>query len=195
MSEKRPLEIGCSASTCNQGLPTSAERHALRSPAGTLPGLGGDCMNCNAQGLVDWELCHHIGPPDFRAVTVELRKELIRDNYWGLELPAHILRKSHKRTREQLEVSTQRALRAALIVNHPKAGFQTSWAYNESATIISCAQHATGTCCRACVAKWFGIPAHLPLDDGALGLLARFAMSYVDLRLDESPAAVLGAAK
>jgi hypothetical protein len=27
------------------------------------------------------------------------------------------------------------------------------------------AQHATGTCCRSCLAKWYGIPAGRPLSD------------------------------
>ncbi len=30
------------------------------------------------------------------------------------------------------------------------------------------AQHATGACCRGCLAKWHGIPAGSPLDDGQI---------------------------
>jgi hypothetical protein len=185
MSAKRPLEIGCRASSCGKGLPAADERHSFRSPTGALPGLGGECRSCGAGGLVDWELCHQMGRADFVAVVSELRKELIRDNYWGLELPPPVLRKARKRTRRQLEASTGLTLQRALMVNHPRVGIQTTWAYADTATIVHCAQHATGTCCRACVDKWLGIPAHSPLSDAQLTLLSQFAMYYIDTRLDE----------
>ena len=194
MSGRRPLEIGCKASTCNEGRPADKERHAFRSPTSALPGLGGDCINCGSDDIVDWELCHNMGPHDFATVTAELRKELIRDNYWGLELPPHVLRKAAKRSRQQLEVSTALTLRRALVVNHPREGTQTTWAYNDKATIIHCAQHATGTCCRACIDKWFGIQPHLPLGYDWLTLLSEFAMSYVDVRLNEPVTSILEAA-
>jgi hypothetical protein len=187
VSAKSPLAIGCKASTCTKpDVSTGERRHAFHSPTGTLPGLGGACMACGDQGLVDWELCHHMRPADFGLVKGELRKELIRDNYWGLTLPEHILRKARKRTRDQLEVSTGLVLRRALVVNHPLEGVQTPWATTASATIVQCAQHGTGTCCRACVEKWFGFPLHVPLSDDVLGLLSRFAMLYIDERLAEA---------
>ncbi|RFD18601.1 DUF4186 domain-containing protein [Komagataeibacter melaceti] len=46
---------------------------------------------------------------------------------------------------------------------HPaRDGRQTPWRGHP----VFIAQHATGTCCRGCVAKWHAIPAGQPLDAG-----------------------------
>jgi hypothetical protein len=135
-----------------------------------------------------------MGSADFVAVVLELRKELIRDNYWGLELPPSVMRKARKRSPKQLETSTALTLARALVVNHSREGIQTTWAYADKATIVHCAQHATGTCCRGCVEKWFGIPAHLPLSGEQLALLSRFAMYYIETRLGESTTTLAEAA-
>ena len=124
-----------------------------------------------------------MGDHDFVAVANEMRQELIRDNYWGLELPSHVVRKASKRSYDQLEATTATVLRSALSPANQREGYQTPWAYRDSATIVHCAQHATGTCCRTCVEKWFGLPRHLPLPPEKLALLRSFVMFYVTERL------------
>ena len=44
MSEKRPLEIGCIARTCDKGVAPERARHAFTSPTRSLPGIGGECL-------------------------------------------------------------------------------------------------------------------------------------------------------
>ena len=63
------------------------------------------------------------------------------------------------------EVMTHAArfLATRLAPAHPdKDGRQTPWRGHP----VFIAQHATGTCCRGCVAKWHAMPAGQPLDDG-----------------------------
>ena len=179
----RPLAISCKATRCDKGVPKSQRRHAFSSPVSELPGIAGSCISCGAS-LIDWERLYAHDPNDLEALVRALRLELIRDNYWGLELPVHVLRKGKKRSSEQLQVSIQRVLRGALKVDHILEGRQTPFAYNEaSATIIMCAQHGTGTCCRECLEKWYGYPRTSELATSDYGFLADVVWRYVDERL------------
>ncbi|GBR38976.1 hypothetical protein AA11826_1923 [Komagataeibacter oboediens DSM 11826] len=66
-------------------------------------------------------------------------------------------------TRGLPEVMTHAAdfIATRLAPAHPeKDGRQTPWRGHP----VFIAQHATGTCCRGCVAKWHAMPAGQPLD-------------------------------
>ncbi len=41
------------------------------------------------------------------------------------------------------------------------------------------AQHATGTCCRGCLAKWHGIPAGRPLSDAEVGQVVACLLAWM----------------
>jgi hypothetical protein len=183
-----PLAIGCKATRCGKEVPAGERRHAFSMPfeIGVLPGFAGACEGCQEGGLVDWERCHVQDPGDIEALVESLRLELLRDNYWGLELPDHILRKARKRTPEQLETSIAGNLRSGLRLGNPREGFQTPWAINPGATIIDCARHATGTCCRRCAEKWHGIPRDRELTPAELAYLSLLAGTYTERRLESA---------
>jgi hypothetical protein len=149
-----------------------------------LPGIGGSCRACARTDLVDWERVYRRDPTDVGNVVIELRKELIRDNYWSEPLPARILRNATRRTPDQRAASAASTLGRALVVGHPFERRQTMFAYNPAATIIHCAQHATGTCCRACLEKWLGIPRDQPLEPADLAYATTLVERYVRERLD-----------
>jgi hypothetical protein len=50
------------------------------------------------------------------------------------------------------------------------------------------AQHATGTCCRKCLAKWHGIAAGEPLDDGQV----EYIVSVIGVWLQRQGSAAQG---
>lgn len=182
-----PLEIGCKATHCGKTVKPSERRHAFSMPSesGLLPGFGGACEACEER-LIDWERCHTHDPDDIGALIESLRFELIRDNYWGLALPDHVLGKARKRTPDQLRESIAINLRSGLKLGHFKEGRQTPWATSKEATIIDCSKHATGTCCRRCLEKWHGIPRDRELSRTELAYLAVLAGAYTERRL-ESP--------
>jgi hypothetical protein len=184
VSEVKPLAISCHASWCGPTVAPVDRRHAFTSAVAELPGIGGSCRACGRSDLVDWERVYRRDPTDVGNVVIELRKELIRDNYWSEPLPARILHKATRRTPEQLAASAASTLGRALVVGHPFERRQTMFAYNPAATIIHCAQHATGTCCRACLEKWLGIPRDQPLEPAHLAYATTLVERYVRERLD-----------
>jgi len=185
MSERKPLAISCKATRCGPDVPAAEKRHAFISPVGALPGVAGACHGCGRADLVDWQLCHERDLALQAAFIGELRQELIRDNYWGLPLPEHVLRKARKRSSGQLKVSIGKALSEALIVDNFREGWQTSFAYRDEATIVQCAQHGTATCCRECLEKWYGIPRRVELSRRDRTFLEQICWAYVDRRLDD----------
>ncbi len=183
MSEVKPLAVSCHASSCGPAVKPTYRRHAFTSPVAELPGIGGSCRACGRSDLVDWERVHRRDPSDAANVVAELRKELIRDNYWSEALPTRILRNASRRAPEQLTAGAASTLGRALVVGHPFEGRQTRFACNPAATIIHCAQHATGTCCRACLEKWLGVPHSQPLEPADLAYAVTLVERYVHDRL------------
>lgn len=183
MTAVKPLAVSCRASHCGPKVAPTERRHAFTSSLAELPGIGGSCRTCGTSDLVDWERLHRRDPTDLANVIGELRKELIRDNYWGEPLPARVLRNAGRRTTDQLGRSAASTLDRALVVGHVLEGHQTYFAYNPKATIIHCAQHATATCCRVCLETWFGILRTQPLSFDDLKYCAALVDRYVTARL------------
>jgi Domain of unknown function (DUF4186) len=184
-----PLACGCKATKCKSAVPKAERRHAFVSPTSpsVLPGFGGSCMSCAKTGLVDWDRCHQNDIADLDALIDNLRLELIRDNYWGLALPDHILRKARKRTSAQLKTTIDRVLHEALRVDHWREGRQTPWSTPEGGgSIVTSAQHATGTCCRECLEKWHGYSFGSELTAAEFRYLGQLAWVYTERRLDIS---------
>jgi hypothetical protein len=70
----------------------------------------------------------------------------------------YLVKRGLPTVREHARDFVQKRLAPAEPVND---GRQTPWRGHP----VFVAQHATGTCCRSCLAKWHGIPAGRPLDD------------------------------
>jgi hypothetical protein len=185
VSKPKPLEISCRSTKCGPKVRPAERRHSFRSPVGELPGVGGECIACGKTGLVDWERCWAKDPSDIDAIVDELRKELIRDAYWGEQLPERITRNASRRSGEELKARLEGTLQRALVANPFRDGIQTPFAYGKAATIAHCAQHATGTCCRKCLEKWFAIPRGRELSKAEWEFVNGLAWQYELRRLDD----------
>ena len=173
---KRPLEISCKKTACGPEVPAPRKRHAFAFDSAALPGMEMRCRGCDRTDLVDWERVRRLDQTDVAGVVAELRKELIRDNYWSEPLPERILRNASRRGPDALHVSGGKLLVSAFKCSPRWDGRQTPFAYKPSATIIHCAQHGTATCCRKCLETWYGIPGDSSVSETEL----RFFCSLVD---------------
>jgi len=45
------------------------------------------------------------------------------------------------------------------------------------------AQHATATCCRGCLSKWYKIPQHKQLDKDEIDYIVAVLMKWIEVRL------------
>jgi hypothetical protein len=182
---KSPLAVTCKTSNCVKTVPPAERRHSFQEMTGALPGVGGTCRACGAD-VVDWELCHANDPLSLDLLVVEMRKELIRDAYWGEALPERIVGLALRRDRQTLRESQRRMLLRELVpaeAENPWLRKQTYFASHRDARIVHCAQHATATCCRRCVELWHGMPRGRRLTDRQLDYLESLTWNYTTERL------------
>ncbi len=67
-------------------------------------------------------------------------------------------------------------IRQRLAAAHPRRdGKQTPWRGHP----VFVAQHATATCCRACLAKWHGIPPGRELDEKEISYIVSVVMAWL----------------
>lgn len=95
------------------------------------------------------------------------------------------LRYAHQRGRDVLRGHARRFLIERLAPARPaRDGKQTPMRGHP----VFCAQHATATCCRGCVAKWHGISAGRPLTDREIDDL----VAVIDVWIDQQVMAAGG---
>jgi hypothetical protein len=182
-----PLAVTCKQTRCSPDVRAAERRHSFLTFAGALPGVGGSCRSCGAD-VVDWERCHARDPRDMDGLVVELRKELIRDVYWGEPLPARIRRLALARDSEALRTAHTKLLRRELAPpqsENPWLPLHTYYGHKNGARIVHCAQHATATCCRKCLEQWHGIPREHRLTDTELSYFEAIIWHYTERRLAE----------
>lgn len=184
---RAPLTVTCTQTNCARRVAPVERRHSFQELAGALPGVGGTCRACGVD-IVDWELCHANDPLNVKRLVTEMRKELIRDVYWGETLPERIVALALRRDPQLLRESQRRMLARELIppeAENPWLRKRTYFATHHDARIVHCAQHATATCCRRCLELWHGIPRERRLTDQELSYLELLTWSYTTERLAE----------
>ena len=72
---------------------------------------------------------------------------------------------------------------------HPMQGRQTPRETSPTANVIHYAQHATATCCRACLEEWHGIPTDRDLSPDELEYLTQLALLYILEKIPDLDAA------
>jgi hypothetical protein len=174
------LGVKCTDSDCAQGL------HAFRPKRGTGATEVGSCRDCEAAELVDWERVHQRDPADFGYLRKSFDKELIRHTFWALELPGHIRDLAIRPRRGTLEEVVEQTLRRS--IGPPASalfrdGIQTPFPDNPNARISHYGQHATGTCCRKCLAYWHGIATEVPLGEIELNYTEGLVHRFIDEKL------------
>jgi hypothetical protein len=184
---KPPLRVTCKQTRCASTVPPAKHRHSFQELAGVLPGIGGTCRACGAD-IVAWELCHANDPLIVERLITEMRKELIRDVYWGEALPERIVTLALRRHPQALRESQRRMLAREMVpteAENPWPRKRTYFATHRDARIVHCAQHATATCCRRCLERWHGIPRERRLTDQELSYLESLTWRYTTERLAE----------
>ncbi|GAB6967753.1 hypothetical protein JCM25156A_17900 [Komagataeibacter kakiaceti JCM 25156] len=124
-------------------------------------------------------------PPELPPVAPELWTRLAGSRFrarFHLGRAEHAYLASRGLTEVMAHAATFIATRLAPA--HPaRDGRQTPWRGHP----VFIAQHATGTCCRGCVAKWHAMPAGQPLDAGQQAYLLAVIQAW--LRRDQAQAA------
>jgi Domain of unknown function (DUF4186) len=100
---------------------------------------------------------------DLDSVFARLEKSAFRRRFRLAEKDrAYLDQRGLPTIREHARDFVQKRLAPAEPLND---GRQTPWRGHP----VFVAQHATGTCCRSCLAKWHGIPAGRQLNDAEQG--------------------------
>jgi hypothetical protein len=173
------LEVTCTDSRCDKKL------HAFKPKKEMTAEQVGSCRSCGESGLVDWERVHQRDLADFDYLREALDKELIRHEFWRIEIPEHV-RKLALKPRLPFDEMLERNVTSRIRPPTSKIyrdGTQTPFPQSPGARIYHYGQHATGTCCRQCLAYWHGIAADVELDKRDLDYSIALVRRYVEEKL------------
>src|SRR5258707_11609065 len=190
--ELKPLQITCTSTDCENGLHCFKQKQRRRKEELTIVGdwmkelgpgnserganLNGRCRACGAE-LIDWSRVHQRDLSDVNYTFEALKKELVRHYYWHLEIDT--LAKNHALRKGSLALPAyiEKRLRSSVGPAQPyRDGMQTP----KSGNIVYYAQHATPSCCRACIEEWHSIPRGRALTDPEINYLSALAVLYVN---------------
>ncbi len=112
-------------------------------------------------------------PPGWEALKARLARSAFRSRFKLSEKDrATIARDGWETVRAQARLILEKRIGAAEPVND---GRQTPMRGHP----VFIAQHATGTCCRGCLAKWHSIPTGRPLTPAELDRLADILVAWM----------------
>jgi hypothetical protein len=178
LTELTPLKITCTSTRCNDNLHCFRLNQRLRKS-----GPEGRCRECNIE-LIDWSRLKRRDIGDVAHTVAALQLELIRHHFWHLSLSEYAENYAVRKGREALQAAVQHQLSKAIgSPNHPRQGRQTPRENSPKATVVHYAQHATATCCRACLEEWHGIENGADLTEAQLVYLTELVMRYVDTKI------------
>ena len=176
----KPLKITCTSTDCERNL------HCFRMTKKLLAtGPSGRCRRCGVQ-LVDWARVHKRDLKDAKYTFEALRLEVIRHYFWHIPLTERAVNYARRKGRILLREATENQIRQLVgRERHPREGIQTPRETSPNANAIHFAQHATGSCCRRCLAEWHGIPEGRALSEGEIVYLSALATMYLEERLPD----------
>jgi hypothetical protein len=178
LDELPPLKITCTSTRCNDNL------HCFRlTKRQRLQGPDGRCRSCDVE-LIDWSRVRRRKIRDVKHTIAALKLELIRHHFWHLPLSEYAENYARRKGRVNLQETVTHQLKQAIgSPEHPRQGRQTPRENSPKATAIHYAQHATATCCRACLEEWHGIQNGLDLTDEQLEYLTELVMIYIQSKV------------
>jgi hypothetical protein len=189
----------CKKTQCDQGLhcflsapKQKGRRQALASPIAELSPAPrsvngsypeGLCWNCGA-AVVDWPRLHERAIGDIEYTVSCLKKQASCHDWWFKPLDERAFRQAYRRGHCRMAERAAAVIRQGVAAAEPYFdGHQTK----ASGDVLYYAQHATGTCCRKCMALWHGIPQGRELTEEEVDYCARLLVRYVDERLPDLP--------
>ncbi len=138
----------------------------------------GHCRYCNAVPI-DWERLYRRDIGDIDYLVLSLKREDVRFAYWCEKEPTfQMVGDVVKLSRDALKQKIVKRLRSS--VSKPKSqnaydGRQTPLSDN----LIYWAQHACGTCCRACLEQWHGIGLEQEMTGEMYDYLAEVMLRFI----------------
>ena len=184
-----PLDVKCNATDCPNG------RHCYRQNR-KLPEAkrypDGVCWDCGTDGVVDWDRVRSFNLEDQDYVIEMLRTELIRFHYWDrvdVHQDHRAINYALRKGRIDLRDAVMHRLNKYFRVQGFRDGAQTPKVSSKTKqrNIVHYAQHATATCCRKCMAYWYGIDVSETLTDEQVEYFADLIMRYIDAKLPDLP--------
>jgi len=177
--ELAPLKITCKSTRCDDNL------HCFQlTKKQLLEGPAGRCRSCGVE-LVDWPRVHRCQIDDAAHTIESMKLELIRHHFWHLPISEYAENYARRKGKEGLPAAIRHRLEVSIGKSfHPMQGRQTPFNTSPTANVVHYAQHATATCCRACVAEWHGISPDRDITPQELDYLTELVMIYV---LDKIP--------
>jgi hypothetical protein len=179
-TSKKPASLGikCTSAACDDNL------HCFKRARGTKAKPAqpaGSCRYCGAT-LVDWDRVHACNPADVDHTFEQLRHEFIRHHFW--HEPIDETATNHARRKGRIALHDAARRRIAVSVgparsDNPRDGRQTPFSGNS----LYYAQHATATCCRACIEYWHAIRPDAALTEPQIDYLTGLVIRFVDERL------------
>jgi hypothetical protein len=169
-----PLKITCTITRCDDNL------HCFRlTKRQRQQGPDGRCRECAAE-LVDWARVRRREIKDAQHTIASLQFELIRHHFWHLPLSEYAENYAFRKGKDDLRAAVKHQLENAIgSPIHPRQGRQTPRENSPKATAVHYAQHATATCCRACLEEWHGIEPGADLKEAELEYLTDLVMLYI----------------
>lgn len=171
-----PLKLRCTSADCEKQLHCFRATKRLRES-----NQAGKCRYCGAD-LIDWNRVHRRDLDDVDFTLESLRRELVRHHFWHVALDQKAINHARRKGRNLLLAAVEARIRHSLGPAQPfHDGYQTPW--EGSGNALHYGQHATGSCCRACVDEWHGIPRGRELSDGEVTYLSALLMRYIEDRI------------
>jgi hypothetical protein len=172
--ELPPLKITCTSTRCQDNL------HCFRlTMRQRREGSPGRCRTCGVE-LVDWKRVHRREIRDAKHTVAALQLELIRHHFWHLPLSEYAENYARRKGKAKLPAAVYHRIEQTVgSPFHPLQGRQTPRETSPTANAIHYAQHATASCCRACLEEWHGIPPDRDLTREELAYLTELAMLYI----------------
>jgi len=172
--ELAPLKITCTSTRCQDNL------HCFRlTQRQRREGPAGRCRTCGIE-LVDWKRVHRREIRDAKHTVAALQLELIRHHFWHLTMTEYAENYARRKGKLELHNAVHHRIKQAVgSPFHPLQGRQTPRETSATANAVHYAQHATASCCRACLEEWHGIPTDRDLTVEELAYLTELAMLYI----------------
>lgn len=180
--------MSCRKTDCKQGLHSSmpprkkrkkAEADSPESSAILQPPKKLTCRECGTE-WGDLERLHKCDLEDIEFTVECLNTEWISHQYWSIPINKSVSETAWKRGLTQINEDAQSAVRHSIAPAKPfRDGYQTRF----DGDIIQYAQHATATCCRKCLERWYGIPQGRELTQEEISFCVNLMMQYVNKRL------------
>jgi len=176
-------KITCSSSKCESDLHCFRTNMRKKSSKIMNNYRNGNCVCCG-KDLVDWERIDKQDLNDIDYLFSRMKLEMIRREFWDIEIDDFALRAAKKKGLNQLRMETEKIIRKAL-EKPSKEQFRDGIQTKRSGNVIFYAQHATATCCRKCAEEWHKADRNKTLSDYYVKYFVELIMKYIQIRIPD----------